>query len=48
MISSGLFAATQPAAPLAERLRTKHIDEMAGQSHLWGEVILFKCAKKPD
>jgi putative ATPase len=31
-----LFAATQPTAPLAERLRPKHIDEVIGQSHLLG------------
>ncbi|OGS93761.1 MAG: recombination factor protein RarA [Gallionellales bacterium GWA2_59_43] len=31
-----LFAANQPAAPLAERLRPKHIDEVIGQSHLLG------------
>ncbi len=34
---SDLFAATQPDAPLAERLRPKHIDEVIGQSHLLGE-----------
>ena len=34
---SDLFAPTQPAAPLAERLRPKHIDEVIGQSHLLGE-----------
>jgi putative ATPase len=32
-----LFAAKQPAAPLAERLRPKHIDEVIGQAHLLGE-----------
>src|SRR3990167_5891824 len=32
-----LFAAHQPTAPLAERLRPKHIDEVIGQSHLLGE-----------
>ncbi|MBI5429744.1 MAG: replication-associated recombination protein A [Nitrosomonadales bacterium] len=31
-----LFAANQPAAPLAERLRPRHIDEVIGQSHLLG------------
>ena len=31
-----LFAPNQPAAPLAERLRPKHIDEVIGQSHLLG------------
>ena len=34
---SDLFPLTQPAAPLAERLRPKHIDEVIGQSHLLGE-----------
>ncbi|MEI7841622.1 MAG: replication-associated recombination protein A [Gallionellaceae bacterium] len=32
-----LFAPKQPAAPLAERLRPKHIDEVIGQSHLLGD-----------
>ena len=32
-----LFPATQPVAPLAERLRPKHISEVIGQSHLLGE-----------
>ncbi|KAF0206209.1 MAG: hypothetical protein FD173_369 [Gallionellaceae bacterium] len=32
-----LFAPNQPAAPLAERLRPQHIDEVIGQSHLLGE-----------
>src|SRR5512142_1739169 len=36
MSSGDLFAANQPAAPLAERLRPKHIDEVIGQSHLLG------------
>ena len=31
-----LFPPNQPAAPLAERLRPKHIDEVIGQSHLLG------------
>ncbi len=34
---SDLFAPNQPAAPLAERLRPKHIDEVIGQSHLLGD-----------
>ncbi len=34
---SDLFAPNQPAAPLAERLRPKHINEVIGQSHLLGE-----------
>ncbi len=33
---SDLFAPVQPAAPLAERLRPKHIAEVIGQSHLLG------------
>ncbi len=37
MSMTDLFAAKQPAAPLAERLRPKHIDEVIGQSHLLGE-----------
>jgi putative ATPase len=32
-----LFAPNQPNAPLAERLRPQHIDEVIGQSHLLGE-----------
>jgi len=31
-----LFSSNTPAAPLAERLRPKHIDEVIGQSHLLG------------
>jgi len=37
MPTDDLFAPAQPAAPLAERLRPKHIDEVIGQSHLLGE-----------
>jgi putative ATPase len=37
MSSADLFAPNQPSAPLAERLRPKHIDEVIGQSHLLGE-----------
>jgi len=33
---SDLFAPAQPTAPLAERLRPQHIDEVIGQSHLLG------------
>ncbi len=33
---SDLFAPTPPAAPLAERLRPQHIDEVIGQTHLLG------------
>src|SRR3989339_976868 len=32
-----LFSTNPPAAPLAERLRPKNIDEVIGQSHLRGE-----------
>ena len=34
--ATDLFSAPAPAAPLAERLRPKHIDEVIGQSHLLG------------
>ena len=37
MPTASLFDAPSPAAPLAERLRPKHIDEVIGQSHLLGE-----------
>ena len=37
MHTDSLFEAPSPAAPLAERLRPKHIDEVVGQSHLLGE-----------
>ncbi|MEQ1837038.1 MAG: replication-associated recombination protein A [Candidatus Nitrotoga sp.] len=33
---SDLFPSTTPSAPLAERLRPKHIDEVIGQTHLLG------------
>ena len=33
---SDLFAATEPHAPLAERLRPKTLEEVVGQSHLLG------------
>ena len=36
MPTASLFAPTSPAAPLAERLRPKQIDEVIGQSHLLG------------
>jgi putative ATPase len=36
-MTTDLFAPNQPAAPLAERLRPKTIDEVIGQSHLLGE-----------
>ena len=34
--ASDLFAAPAPAAPLAERLRPRSIDEVLGQKHLLG------------
>jgi len=37
MSTGSLFDAPSHAAPLAERLRPKHIDEVIGQSHLLGE-----------
>lgn len=37
MFSDSLFERAVAAAPLAERLRPKHIDEVIGQSHLLGE-----------
>ena len=36
MSHEDLFAPTRPAAPLAERLRPQHIDDILGQSHLLG------------
>ncbi len=36
MLSESLFDSPVAAAPLAERLRPKHIDEVIGQSHLLG------------
>jgi putative ATPase len=37
MSTDSLFEPVYPAAPLAERLRPKHIEEVIGQSHLLGE-----------
>lgn len=37
MTTGSLFSTTSPAAPLAERLRPKHIAEVIGQPHLLGE-----------
>jgi putative ATPase len=34
--SEGLFGGPAPAAPLAERLRPRSIDEVLGQRHLLG------------
>jgi putative ATPase len=36
MTASDLFESPAPAAPLAERLRPRHINEVIGQSHLLG------------
>jgi len=36
MTAADLFYSPAPTAPLAERLRPKHIDEVIGQSHLLG------------
>ena len=36
MSANSLFDTPSPAAPLAERLRPQHIDEVIGQSHLLG------------
>jgi len=37
MVTGSLFGVSAPAAPLADRLRPKNIDEVIGQSHLLGE-----------
>ncbi len=37
MTTGSLFSTTPPAAPLAERLRPKHIAEVIGQPHLLGD-----------
>jgi len=37
MQTDSLFDTISPAAPLAERLRPRHIDEVIGQPHLLGE-----------
>ncbi len=45
-----LFATVKPAAPLAERLRPRHIDEVIGQAHLLGPGKPLRVAftsKKP-
>ncbi|HUW26189.1 MAG TPA: replication-associated recombination protein A [Gallionella sp.] len=46
MSANGLFAPPSPAAPLAERLRPKHIDEVIGQSHLLGSGKPLRLAFK--
>src|SRR5258706_4847515 len=45
-----LFTVENPATPLAERLRPRHIDEVIGQSHLLGEgkpLRVAFAARKP-
>ncbi|MBK8740097.1 MAG: replication-associated recombination protein A [Betaproteobacteria bacterium] len=45
-----LFATVKPAAPLAERLRPRHIDDVIGQAHLLGPAKPLRVAftsKKP-
>jgi len=37
MQTDNLFDTISPSAPLAERLRPRHVDEVIGQSHLLGE-----------
>jgi len=44
MAADSLFDSPSPAAPLAERLRPKNIDEVIGQSHLLGEGRPLKLA----
>ena len=47
-----LFNATEPQAPLAEKLRPKSLDEVVGQSHLLGEGkplrLAFTSGKLPS
>lgn len=49
---NGLFEPNQPAAPLAERLRPKTLDEVVGQSHLLGAGkplrLAFQSRKLPS
>jgi putative ATPase len=49
---SDLFAAAEPHAPLAERLRPRTPDEVVGQSHLLGEGkplrLAFESGKLPS
>jgi len=51
-ISQNLFAAAEPHAPLAERLRPKTLDEVVGQSHLLGAGkplrVAFESGKLPS
>lgn len=49
---NSLFQTTSPAAPLAERLRPKTLDEVVGQSHLLGPSkplrLAFQSGKLPS
>ena len=49
---NSLFQPNSPAAPLAERLRPKTLDEVVGQSHLLGESkplrLAFQSGKLPS
>ncbi len=51
-MSNGLFNPIEPAAPLAERLRPKSLDEVVGQSHLLGPGkplrLAFSSGKLPS
>ena len=51
-ILNSLFQPNSPAAPLAERLRPKALDEVVGQSHLLGESkplrLAFQSGKLPS
>ena len=50
--ANSLFEPNQPQAPLAERLRPKHVDEVVGQSHLLGQGkplrLAFQSGKLPS
>ncbi len=50
--ANSLFESNQPQAPLAERLRPKHVDEVVGQSHLLGQGkplrLAFQSGKLPS
>lgn len=50
--ANSLFELNQPQAPLAERLRPKHVDEVVGQSHLLGQGkplrLAFQSGKLPS
>ncbi|HEY3301585.1 MAG TPA: replication-associated recombination protein A [Methylophilaceae bacterium] len=50
--ANSLFEPNQPQAPLAERLRPKHVDEVVGQGHLLGQGkplrLAFQSGKLPS